>query len=125
MLDKIPYPKNIRQWQIVFVLYIILITIVSLTPADSRSLPVKHIDKIGHFLAYTLLAVLALISFKGKNGRITAVLLTFIIAILLEWGQSFVPGRVASLADGLTNFLGLTIGLLLWWLYQRRVQPKP
>lgn len=103
------------------VLYIIIIAALSLTPTDSRSLPVKHIDKVGHFLAYVLMAVLALISVQSRNGRITAVLLTFLIALLFEWGQNFVPGRVASLTDGITNFLGLLAGMLLYWYFARHL----
>lgn len=120
MLQKIPLPKNQNQWQKLFLLYIIVISIISLTPADSSELPITNMDKVGHFLAYLLMAVLALISFKNRNSRITAVILTFIIGFLLEWGQSFVPGRDASLADGITNMLGLLTGSLLFWFYKRR-----
>ena len=119
MLDKIPIPKSSRQWHFLFIFYVIFIAILSLTPADSRSLPVDHVDKVGHFLAYTLMAILALVSFKSGNGRIMAVSLTFIIAFLLEWGQIFVPGRVASLTDGITNILGLVTGILLFWFHKR------
>jgi VanZ family protein len=121
MLQKIPFPNNFRQRQIVFLFYIMLIAVVSLVPSDSRSLPVKHIDKVGHFLAYVLMAVLALVSYEKRGGQISAVLLTVVIAILLEWGQSFVPGRLATLTDGVTNMLGLLVGVLLYWFYFRRL----
>lgn len=122
MYQKIPLPKTKQQWQLLFLVYIILIAIISLFPAESSQLPVRHIDKVGHFLVYVLMAILALIGFKEPDGRIAAVLSTFIIAILLEWGQSFVPGRIASLTDGITNFLGLGTGFLLFWLHLRRHQ---
>jgi VanZ family protein len=121
MLQKIPFPSNFRQRQIVFLFYIMLIAVVSLVPSDSRSLPVKHIDKVGHFLAYVLMAVLALVSYEKRGGQISAVLLTVVIAILLEWGQSFVPGRLATLTDGVTNILGLLAGVLLYGFYFRRL----
>jgi VanZ family protein len=66
------------------------------------------------------MAVLALVSFRNRRGQVTAVFLTFIIAVLLEWGQGFVPGRLATLADGLTNVLGLLVGVLVYWFYERR-----
>jgi VanZ family protein len=121
MLQKIPFPNNFRQRQIIFLFYIILIVVVSLVPSDSRSLPIKHIDKVGHFLAYVLMAVLALVSYEKRGGQISAVLLTVVIAVLLEWGQSFVPGRLATLTDGITNILGLLVGVLLYWFYFRRL----
>ena len=122
MLQKIPLPKNPSQWRLLFIAYIILIAIVSLTPSESRDLPIKHIDKIGHFLAYVVMMVLALVSFKGQNGRISAVILTLLIAFLLEWGQGFVPGRISSLTDGITNYLGLLSGFILYWFYLRRFE---
>jgi VanZ family protein len=76
-------------------------------------LPVKHIDKVGHFLAYVVMAVLALVSFEGRR-RIAAVLLTVVVGVLLEWGQGFVPGRLSNLADGVTNILGLAAGVLVY-----------
>ena len=120
MIQKIPLPKSQSQWQTLFLVYIIIIAILSLTPTDSSTLPVKHIDKVGHFLAYVLMALIALMSFRGQNGRRTmTIILTFLIAFLFEWGQSFIPGRVASLTDGITNILGLLTGLVLFWLYNK------
>jgi VanZ family protein len=80
-------------------------------------------DKVGHFLAYVLMAVLALIGFREQKRRVAVTLLTLIVAVLLEWGQKFIPGRVSSVADGITNFLGLGTGFLLFWLYHRFRQP--
>lgn len=104
-----------------FGLYILLVIIVSLTPTDTSHLPVKHIDKVGHFLAYVLMAVLALACFEGRRWRVAAVLLTIVLAVLLEWLQGFVPGRQMTLADGVTNYLGLGVGYLIYWFYLRRM----
>ena len=81
MLQKIPFPDDLRQRQILFLVYILIIAALSLTPTNSSSLPVKHIDKVGHFLAYVLMAVLALVSFKRRNSQITAVAACIIIAV--------------------------------------------
>lgn len=123
MLQKIPFPNDLRQRQRLFFVYIMLVAVVSLTPADSSALPIKHIDKVGHFIAYVLMAVLALVSFKGWGKQIPALLLTVIIGVLLEWGQRFVPGRLVTLTDGSANMLGLISGVLLYWLYYRRSPP--
>ena len=120
MLQKIPFPDNPRQRQILFWIYIVIIVIVSLTPADSSALPVKHIDKVGHFIAYTVMAILTLVIFEGRGKRIAIILFTFVLAFLLEWGQIFVPGRLSTLTDGITNYLGLLFGFSLYWFYHRR-----
>jgi len=120
MIQKIPFPDDRQQRQILFGLYILFIAVVSLFPADSSALPVKHIDKVGHYFAYVLMAVLANVSFEKRNWRVSAVFLSFIIAILLEWGQRFVPGRQVTLTDELANMLGLLTGILLYWYNSRR-----
>lgn len=120
MLERIPFPEGWLQRRALFLGYILVIAVISLLPSESRSLPVKHIDKVGHFLAYVIMAILALVSFEGRKGRGMAVLLTFVVAFLLEWGQGFVPGRLSNLADGITNVLGLFAGLLIYWTYYLR-----
>lgn len=105
---------------VLFGVYVLVIAALSLTPSDTNTLPVKHIDKAGHFLAYVLMAVLALVCLEGRRGKVAAVFMTFVLAILLEWGQRFVPGRLMTIADGMTNILGLGAGILAYWIYQRR-----
>jgi VanZ family protein len=70
------------------------------------------------------MAVIALVSFKDRNGRIGAIILTLIIAFLLEWGQRYSPGRVSSVADGITNYLGLLTGMISYWFYHRRLSKR-
>ena len=117
MFQKIPFPDKLAQRQVIFLIYIMFIAVISLLPTDSSTLPIKHIDKVGHFIAYAIMAILAIISFGDWKGRLAAVLLTFIVAFLLEWGQGFSPGRLSNLADGVTNVLGLLAGLSIYWIH--------
>jgi VanZ family protein len=121
MLEWIPFPEDRRQRLVLFGVYVLFIAVLSLTPSDTRTLPVKHIDKVGHFLAYVVMAVLALVCFEERRGKVAAVLLTVVLAVLLEWGQGFVPGRLMTLTDGVTNVLGLGVGYLIHWFYWRRL----
>ncbi|MFZ0545515.1 MAG: VanZ family protein [Candidatus Promineifilaceae bacterium] len=123
MLEKIPFPDSWRQRQVLFVCYIIIVAVVTLFPADSSEIPIKHIDKVGHFIAYVGMAVLALTCFKSRSGQISAVVAAAIISGLLELAQTFVPGRIVSLTDGIANILGILIGILLYSYFQRRIHP--
>jgi VanZ family protein len=120
MFEWMPFGDNLRRRQVLFVVYLVLIAVLSLTPSEGEIFSVKHVDKVGHFLAYVLMAVLALISFGRGRGQVTAVILTFVLGLALEWGQGFVPGRTSSLTDGLTNFIGLGVGIGYYWLSHRR-----
>lgn len=99
---------------LLLILYVAGIILVSLAPGEivptSR---VNHLDKVGHFLAYSGLGFLIGLTFEGRNGRFSAIIGAICLGFLLEWGQSFVPGRDMSLADGLVNTGGAIFGLLL------------
>ena len=119
MIGKRPFTKAIiakREWglRMLLVAYLLGIILVSLTPGEFvPSSSQLHMDKVGHFLAYGGLGFLIGLTFPRGNGRFVAVLAIIGMGFLLEWGQSFVPGREMSLADGLVNTCGVLIGLLL------------
>jgi VanZ family protein len=99
--------------RLVLLVYVLLVMLVSLLPTSS-GISVWHLDKVGHFLAYCGMAILALLSFHVRSTRLVALLATVGLGALLEWGQSFVPGRHMSLADGIVNALGVGTGALLF-----------
>lgn len=94
--------------------------------------PATHIPQFGlldllvkkgaHFLAYALLAWLiqrAWVSGPGSWGW--AMMVTAVYAISDEYHQTFVPGRLGSLADVLIDSSGgLTALLLSHWYTHRR-----
>ena len=93
-------------------IYVLLVILVSLLPNGGVS--VGNSDKVGHFFAYGGMSVLALLSFDGKPARLAALLGAVGLGALLEWGQSFIPGRNMSLADEVANTLGVLVGALFF-----------
>jgi VanZ family protein len=105
---------------LIFALYVLLVIFVSLVPGEGISL--WHIDKIGHFLAYAGMAVLAFLTFDSGRARISALVFAVALGAALEWGQSFVPGRDMSLLDGIANTLGVLAGTLLFRRCRGRIR---
>ena len=89
----------------------------SLAPASSPLMVMVgrlHVsDKILHFFAYLLLALLPVVSFKSRRRGIVTGLLMALLGAALEGGQTLSPGRNVELADILANNLGVFCGLLL------------
>ena len=107
-----------REISVLFVLYVLGIIFVSLIPGGVfPSGGMSYMDKVGHFLAYSGLGFLIGLTFRSRNGRLLVALSAICLGFLLEWGQSFIPGRDMSLADGLVNTCGVIMGMFIyhWW----------
>ncbi|AQQ54044.1 VanZ family protein [Planococcus lenghuensis] len=89
------------------------------------------IRKCAHFIAYLILAVLALYALRqsGIHG-IRSIFSAFIIAVLYaisdEYHQSFVPGRGPAVTDVLIDSAGAAagIGLYFWRTLFRKPRPS-
>ncbi len=105
--------KKVDNLRIAYIIYIVLLILVSLIPSNGH-ISFWHIDKIGHFIAYAGMAVLAMLNFDSKVPRMTAIGFGILLGGILEWGQSFVPGREMSLIDEIANTLGLLAGIFIY-----------
>lgn len=69
--------------------------------------------EIIHIPQFMFLTVLFLEAFP-RNPQ-TGLLLSQIACIGDEWSQSMLPGRVLDINDIFLNFIGMFIGMILWW----------
>ena len=96
---------------ILFAGYALLVAFFSLRPNGAAV--VGSYDKLAHFLVYALFASLA---YRLRLANRTYAYLCLGIVLysgLLEFGQSFVPGRQMSALDLLANGLGVALGALV------------
>lgn len=91
-----------------FVFYTALIAFVSLQPASGVS--IGSWDKVFHLASYAVFAILA----YGvvQKPRLYIYLCVAIVAYggLMEFGQSYMPGRFMSGYDFLANTFGVMLG---------------
>lgn len=84
-------------------------------------------DKLAHGLAYMSVALVGLNNFRALRYKVLFVMFALGLGALMEFGQSFVPGRDMSAADMVANAIGVSIGILLYipfslWRRRRRLQ---
>lgn len=92
-----------------------LVALVSLTPVSGRAGGLLW-DKAIHCTVYVLFMLLGLPLCRRAHHLWLLFVLALAYGALIEWGQSFVPGRDTSAADMLANALGASLGLgLAWW----------
>jgi len=99
--------KSFLPYSLIVIL--IAITLLSLLPPKS-SINLGSQDKVSHFIAYFFLTINALLI---SEKHIKSILLIILYGIILEYLQSFVPGRFTSYNDIIANSLGSLSGLLI------------
>ncbi|NRB78881.1 MAG: VanZ family protein [Saccharospirillaceae bacterium] len=92
-----------------FVLCLIAISMLSLSPSESVP-QVGGYDKIVHFLSYLILSMSFWLGFQKAKPVWLVLILLIMFGVLIEILQSFVPGRLMSLMDAIANGLGILVG---------------
>ena len=116
MTQKIILPLFLRHAKLIsqssLALYAILILWLSLMPSTGTHSGITHLDKLAHFCAYFIYALLAAPLIEKKRHRFTLFIALFSFGLLIECLQSLVPSRQMSLLDLAANTLGAGIGLI-------------
>jgi CheY-like chemotaxis protein/VanZ family protein len=113
--------RAIRFWIPVF-LWAAVISCLSSIPAEYfPQIPVQHVDKIVHFIEYTVLGWLLIRAFKHSRPGVGDVMLVAVSIILItafamsdEWHQTFLPGRVGDFSDVVLDTISSGIGIFFY-----------
>lgn len=113
---RTPMPQLRRLALAVFVLSLLVISYLALTPTPPRAADLGW-DKLNHFSAFGTLTVLGGLAWAGRRGRVAWALLAY--GGLIELLQTQVPGRSAEWADLLADGIGILLGLAMLRLLSR------
>jgi VanZ family protein len=72
---------------------------------------VADIDKVGHFLAFGLLATLLCRLGTGWRAAFWALVVTSAFGATDEWHQAYVPGRASDVFDWIADTLGAAVAV--------------
>lgn len=106
-------PRFRRATLAVWLLSVAGTVFVSLLPHVELPVDFWNADKLYHMFTYAWLGGLPVFAFTRRRNARMAAFSMIILGVLLEWGQSYVPGRSASLADATANTIGVFAGLWL------------
>ena len=90
------------------------------TVAGSR---IEGLDKVTHFAVYGLLATLVCRLGRGWRSAVWSLLVVSVFGVTDEWHQSFVPGRLAEVADWVADTVAVT--LYAGWAAYRQLLETP
>ena len=107
-----------RRRALILALWAVLICCVvagSLLPARSALIVAigrLHISlKALHYLAYTLLALMAMIAVPRRTNAALAIGATVLLGVAIEFAQKLAPGRSCEVRDMLINGAGVMTGV--------------
>ena len=113
--------------KIAFIIWMLLLTIFSVLP-DSNSgiiqLTSYKLTSSGFFIHLISFFIAALLYFKAfKHGSFNFIFLSgipiFLYSILLEVIQIFLPYRTFNYYDILANFVGISLGIIIFVFYPK------
>jgi VanZ family protein len=103
---------------------ILVVIIGSLLPSDTAPIQALNSlginDKVMHFLAYAIIAVLPAIH-ERPVFSIFAGVAAVALGVALEYGQLYSPGRSFEVADMAADALGVSLGLLVGIPFHARI----
>ena len=76
-------------------------------------------DKLIHCLSYFALSMTFDFSWKSSEKLVIKSILVFLYSSLIEYGQSFVPGREMSIEDVFANLAGIILFIVCVPLFKR------
>ena len=107
---------NASRWIIgcIFIVDWCLLTYLALALAPSPGHSgIPHFDKLLHFIAYFQLSALAFLLMPNQKLFLRLCALIIVYGAVIEFLQSFVPGREMSVLDFVANTIGV---IFLVWL---------
>ncbi len=111
----------IAVW-VLWVVDLILITVGSVMLPLQHHLPWQS-SSVSHFLAYMGIGLLPMLVRPGWRGTLFLFVTVSILGGLMEWIQTFMPGRYGTISDALINMVGLATGILIGFLLEKLVSP--
>lgn len=94
---------------------------LSVKTPSGGGLAFPYSDKIGHFLAYFTLGFTIWLSISSRTLRAFFFGLSLSLGIALEFIQSRLPYRDMSFFDGLSNLLGLFVGVAIFIIFYKQI----
>lgn len=115
--EPFPARRRVVNWFALLAIYWLALLAATHVPWQAAR-RIEHADKVGHFVAYAILA--ALLYAAGRmalRSRVALVAAVFMLiaayATLDEWLQTFVPRRTADLYDWIADLAGASFALTL------------
>ncbi len=109
------------------IIWAVILAILMLLPQDSfPESKLLSYDKLAHVGVFAILSFLVLMGILGKKGKhtrkqqIIALTISIVYGSLLEYLQTYMPGRMTDLYDFIANCTGGVVGVIIFSIFTRQ-----
>ena len=96
-----------------FILMLVLVYLLAITPASGNPSPIPYLDKILHFFVFFILTfILDFCTRRPLKEHFFLIFLLIGFGVFIEASQYFTASRSAEFLDWLADFLGVLVYLL-------------
>jgi VanZ family protein len=110
-----------RIWIGIWTGLAVVITVLYLLP-NAGPPGQAHLDKVAHLIAFGSIGFAAVLA-SARRWMTVPFLISIVLAMILEWLQSYVPGREYSIFDWAANLVGLSLGIAAALVARRLTAP--
>ena len=98
-----------RLWRVLWCVLAAVTSVLYLLP--NAGPPGQYqLDKVAHLIAFGSIGFSSLLA-SSRIRPSAPLLVSLVLAMILEWLQSYVPGREYSVFDWIANLIGLALGM--------------
>ena len=117
-------PNNYSKWQVIFWLNTALLLFLTLSTPINTNVGFAHADKIFHFIGFGAFSFFLFLGYS-KFSVLLNVTLSFILGLVVEIAQSYIPYRSFDILDLVADVCGSLVAVAFLTLLKQTLSPKP
>ncbi len=117
------HPSNYAKWQVIFWLNTVLLLFLTLSTPIKIGVNLPHADKVFHFLGFGAFSFFLFLGYS-KFSTLINVTLSFILGLVVEIAQSYIPHRSFEALDLIADVCGSLVAVIFLTIMKKSLSPK-
>lgn len=118
------HPNHSYKWQVIFWLNTALLLFLTLSAPIKTGVSLPHADKIFHFIGFGAFSFFLFLGYS-KFSILLNVTFSFILGLVVEIAQSYIPSRSFDILDLIADVCGSLAAVIFLTVMKGILSPKP
>ena len=117
------HSNNYLKWQVIFWLNTALLLFLTLSTPINTSVGFAHADKVFHFIGFGAFSFFFFLGYSKFSTQLN-VTLSFILGLIVEIAQSYIPHRSFDYWDLVADLCGSLAAVIFLTVLKQALNPK-